>query len=381
MESTPDLHTLVIGRDAMACRFELVFNAGEVPDATELAVEALDLVDEIESRITIYRDTSELAQINLAQTNWAQINLAQTNAAAMPDHLHPEGQPSAWQPVAPDLFELLLHARDLHERTAGGFDIAAGALVRTWGFLERQGRTPSPEQLAAARRSAGMRWVEFDRQGTRLRFTRPGVELNLGAIGKGWAIDRVIDRLRQAGAASVLVHGGSSSVKAIGIQGPDVPGRSGWRVGLRHPLRPGRRLATITLENQALGTSGSGTQFFVDRGRKLGHILDPRSGVPAEGVLSATVVTPSAADADALATALYVLGPAGMERIVASGKGLGDGGRDVPVGAILVVPGRTSGAVRLLVANLDADPGAKPGGRVLAVEPGEGVEVERVAVG
>ena len=366
MESTPDLHTLVIGRDAMACRFELVFNAGEVPDATELAVEALDLVDEIESRITIYRDTSELARIN---------------AAARPEGWPSRGQPFEWQPVAPDLFELLLHARDLHERTAGGFDIAAGALVRTWGFLERQGRTPSPEQLAAARQSAGMRWVEFDRQGTRLRFTRPGVELNLGAIGKGWAIDRVIDRLRQAGAASVLVHGGSSSVKAIGIQGPDVPGRSGWRVGLRPPLRPGRRLATITLENQALGTSGSGTQFFVDRGRKLGHILDPRSGVPAEGVLSATVVTPSAADADALATALYVLGPAGMERIVASGKGLGDGGRDVPVGAILVVPGRTSGAVRLLVANIDADPGAKPVGRVLAVEPGEGVEVERVAVG
>jgi thiamine biosynthesis lipoprotein len=367
MDPTLDLHTLVIGRDAMACRFELVFNAGEVPDATELAVEALDLIDEIEARITVYRDASELAQINAAQIN----------AAAGPDRQPPERQQSDWQVVAPDLFELLLHARELHERTAGGFDIAAGSLVRTWGFLKRQGRTPSPEQLAAARESAGMRWVEFDRQGSRLRFIRPGVELNLGAIGKGWAIDRVIDRMQQAGVASVLVHGGSSSVKAIGIQGPDVPGRSGWRVGMRHPVRPGRRLATITLENQAIGTSGSGTQFFVDRGRKLGHILDPRSGLPAEGVLSATVVTPSAADADALATALYVLGPDGMERIVASGKGLGDGGRDVPVVAILVVPGRTSGTVRLLVAN----PGANPGGRVLEVEPGEGVEVERVAVG
>ena len=355
-ESGPDLHTLVVGRDAMACRFELVFNAGEVPNATELAVEALDLVDEIESRITVYRDSSVVARIN---------------AEAAAD----------WQAVPSDLFDLLLHARDLHDRTAGAFDIAAGSLVRTWGFLRRQGRTPSDEELARARESAGMRWVELDPEGRRLRFTRPGVELNLGAIGKGWALDRMIELLRESGVASALVHGGSSSVRAIGIQGPDVPGRSGWRVGLRHPSRPDRRLATITLRDRALGTSGSGTQFFIDRGRKLGHILDPRSGVPAEGVLSATVVAASAADADALATALYVLGPEGLERL-AIGQAVGDPRpgaafdadgtvrADTAIGAVLVLPGRTAGSVRLLTANLDAD--------TLVVECGEGVEVVRV---
>lgn len=344
-EPGPDLHTLVVGRDAMACRFELVFNAGEVPEATELSLEALDLVDAIESRITVYRDSSELARINA-------------------------GAAAGWQPVAPDLFELLLHARDLHDRTGGAFDIAAGSLVRGWGFLRRQGRMPSDEQLARARETAGMRWVELDPAGRRVRFTRDGVELNLGAIGKGWALDRVVELLQARGVASVLVHGGSSSVKAVGIQGPDVPGRSGWRVGLRHPSRPDRRLATITLHDRALGTSGSGTQFFIDRGRKLGHILDPRTGVPAEGVLSATVVASSAADADALATALYVLGPPGLQRLSTVRTDAAETRSGDAIGAVLVLPGRTAGSVRVLTANLDAG--------TLAIDGGEGVEVVRV---
>ena len=184
--------------------------------------------------------------------------------------------------------------------------------------------------------------VELDAAGRRVRFTRPGVEINPGAIGKGWAIDAAMSRLRDAGVHSALVHGGQSSVRAAGIQGPATPGRRGWRVGLAHPLRPGRRLATFTLVDRAIGTSGSGTQFFIDRGRRLGHILDPRTGRPAEGVHCATVVAPSAADADALATALYVLGRDGLARIAPRGG---------PIGAVLVVPDDGAG-VRVVTANL-----------------------------
>jgi FAD:protein FMN transferase len=332
MQGEHDVHTLVIGRDAMACRFEIMFNAGEVADATAIAVDCLDLVDEIENRITVYRDTSELARLNATAAG-------------------------GWQPVEAELFSLLLLARDLHERTGGAFDMAAGSLVRTWGFLRRQGRTPTTEELARAREAAGMQWVELDTAGSRMRFTRPGIELNPGAIGKGWAIDRVMDRLRACGVTSALVHGGASSVRAIGAQGTAQPGRRAWPVGVRHPLRPGRRLATVQLDDKALGTSGSGTQFFIERGRRLGHILDPRTGVPAEGVLSATVVAPTAAEADSLSTALYVLGPAGLARVAPPGGA---------VGAILVVSGEAAGAVRVLTANLDEE--------TLAIEPGEGVE-------
>ena len=295
MADDADIHTLVVGREAMACRFELVFNAGEVADATALACEALDLVDEVENAFSVYRDTSDLSILNATAAG-------------------------GWQPVSHEVFALLERARELHERTQGGFDVAAGALVRAWGFLARQGRTPTAE-------------------------ARPGLEINPGAIGKGWAVDRAIERLADRGVRSVLVHGGQSSVRARGVQGPDLPGRRGWRVGLRHPLRPGLRLATITLADRALGTSGSGTQFFIDRGRKLGHILDPRTGQPADQVISATVLAPDAASADALATALYVLGPAGLPVVAPPG---GD------VAAVLVLPAASSSAVAVATANLDA---------------------------
>lgn len=316
--TSAEVHALVIGREAMACRFEAVFNAGEVACATELGMAALDLVDDIEARISVYRDSSELSRLN-------------ATAAA------------GWQTVSADLLALLLHARRLAERTGGAFDPASGSLVRAWGFLRRQGRIPDAAALAAARAASGIDGVEIDEAGSRVRFTRPGIEINPGAIGKGWALDRVMEGFAAAGVPSVLVHGGSSSVRARGIQGPAGPGRDGWRVGLRHPLRPGRRLATVTLVDRALGTSGSGTQFFVDRGRRLGHILDPRSGRPAEGVISATVIAPLAADADALSTALYVLGPPGLAVVAPPG---GD------TAAILVVPARSASSVRVLTANL-----------------------------
>ena len=316
MANETDIHTLVVGREAMACRFEVVFNVGEEADATALACAALDRVDEVENAFSVYRDTSDLSILNATAA-------------------------SGWQPVTHEVLALLQRSRELHDRTGGGFDVAAGSLVKAWGFLARQGRIPTDEALAVAREAAGMRHVEIDAPGRRVRFARTGVEINPGAIGKGWAVDRAVELLTDRGVANVLVHGGSSSVRAIGGRGA---GR-GWPVGLRHPLRPAVRLATVALVDRALGTSGSGTQFFVDRGRKLGHILDPRSGRPAEGVISATVLAADAATADALATALYVLGPDGLPVVAPPG---GD------AAAILVMPGETPGRLAVVTANLAA---------------------------
>jgi thiamine biosynthesis lipoprotein len=329
-----DLHTLVVGRDAMACRFEAAFNAGEFSGDTELGIDALDLVDQIEDQISIYRAASELSRINASAA---------------------EG----WVDVSPGVWPLLVRARELWELTGGAFDIAAGSLVRAWGFLQREGRTPDEAALAAAREAAGTQHVELDVARRRVRFLRPGVEINPGAIGKGWALDRAVSHLTRHGVTSVLMHGGQSSVIARGTQGPSIGDRHGWRVGLRHPLRPGRRLATITLDDTAIGTSGSGTQFFVDRGRRLGHILDPRTGRPAEGVISATVIAESAADADALATALYVLGPSGLPMVAPPGSA---------TAAVLVLP-EAGGGTRVIVANLDD--------RAIDIEAEPGLRFER----
>ena len=313
------IHTIAVSREAMACCFEAIFNVVDNDVATAWGVEALDLIEAIEDRITIYRQTSELSILN-------------RQAAG------------GWQSVSSELFDLLVLCRDLHERTLAGFDITSGPLVKAWGFGERRGRTPSPADLAAARSRCGMDNLEFDLESQRIRFRTAGVELNLGGIGKGWAIDRAIELIGQGGLVDVLLHGGHSSVRARGIRGvPGATTSTGWPVGLRHPLRPRERLGQILLEDQALGTSGSGTQFFIDRGRKLGHILDPRSGRPANGVLSATVLAPTAAEADALATAAYVLGPSGLTHIAP---------RAGQVSAVLVLPGKRSDQLTVLLANM-----------------------------
>ena len=148
------------------------------------------------------------------------------------------------------------------------------------------------------------------------------MRLNLGSIGKGYAVDRAVEHLLAAGVSDFLVHGGQSSVAARGSAvGPlkiaaasDQPpaartARSPWKIGVKDPLRDERRLGQVELNDRALGTSGAQFQSFRHRGRRYGHILDPRTGWPADGMLSVTVLAPTAAEADALSTAFYVMGP------------------------------------------------------------------------
>lgn len=132
------------------------------------------------------------------------------------------------------------------------------------------------------------------------------MSINLGAIGKGEALDRIAATLRAQGIHDFLLHGGNSSVIAAGDQ--TAASGLGWAVGLAHPTKPKRRLAGIWLRDMALATSGSGKQFFHHRGRRYGHVIDPRSGYPAGDLLALTVLMPSAADADACATGLFVAG-------------------------------------------------------------------------
>jgi thiamine biosynthesis lipoprotein len=135
---------------------------------------------------------------------------------------------------------------------------------------------------------------------------RPGLEINLGSIGKGYALDRAAALLRQRwGLSAVLLHGGRSSVHAVGTEPGD---ERGWAVALAHPWKTGQQLALLRLRDLALGTSAATFRHLEYQGRKLSHILDPRTGWPTEGLASASVVAPTAALADALSTAFFVMG-------------------------------------------------------------------------
>jgi thiamine biosynthesis lipoprotein len=284
MSGQSEWYLVRVSRPAMACEFEICLRAGQYPHGTETALEALDLVEQLEAQLSVFRDQSELARIN-------------ARAAQGPVE------------VEPRLFELLELAVRLCGETGGAYDITAGPLWEAWGFARRAGAVPQPDQLAEARRHVGSHLIELDRRARTVRFLAPGVKLNLGSIGKGLAVDRCAERLLAGGIDDFLVQGGNSSVLAHGAGAPPQAGAAGhWLVGIRNPLHLDRRLTELRLSDRALGTSAAQFQSFRHQGRRYGHLLDPRTGWPAEGVLSATALAPSAALADALSTAFYVLG-------------------------------------------------------------------------
>ncbi len=281
-----------VSRRAMACKFEITLPS-ELADHIDQATAALDTVGEIEDQLTIFRTSSELSRVNR--------------------DAH-EGPVT----VDADLFALLQSCQTLHQLTDGAFDITSTPLSRIWGFLRRQGRLPSPAEIDEARAQVGMQYVELDPQARSVRFARPGMSLNLGAIGKGYALDRVAAQLRRGGLFTALLTAGASSIVAVG-NGPD---GLGYKVGIRDPHAHDRRAGTLDLTDAALGVSGAGEQFFEVDAKRYGHIIDPRTGWPVEGRALVSVAAPSGALADALATAFFVGGRAVAQRYVESHTGV-----------------------------------------------------------
>jgi thiamine biosynthesis lipoprotein len=161
---------------------------------------------------------------------------------------------------------------------------------------------PTRDEIAAARELVGMENLAFDRERRGLRCAKQGMSVNLGAIGKGYALDRMAHVLRAGGVGRALLSAGGSSVLALGGR------RAGWPIDIRPPLLGGARVARLHLRHGALGTSGAGEQFVIADGTRYGHVIDPRTGWPASGVLSCSVTTADAATADALSTAFLVGG-------------------------------------------------------------------------
>jgi FAD:protein FMN transferase len=219
-------------------------------------------------------------------------------------------------------------------------------LVRTWGFLDGPKHVPSDAELSAALAVSGSGRVRFNDAARTVRFDCSGVEFNLGGIGKGFAIDRALGLLRaRFHIRCAFMQGGRSSIRSIGSP-PGEP--RGWKVDIGLPLRPRCHLARVFLPNRALGTSSAANRFFVSEGRRYGHVLDPRSGRPAEGLLSASAVAATAAEADALSTAFFVMGVGQTRRYCREHSG---------VGALLVAPGTSQNAAPrvILTGAIDAE--------------------------
>jgi thiamine biosynthesis lipoprotein len=284
------MHCITLARHAMATRFELVLH-GEDPVRLRAAGEqALNEIDRLENQLSLYRPQSEIADVN-------------RRAGSEPVK------------ITPSLFNLLTRAKALSAESEGAFDITVAPLVQCWGFMGGSGEVPDQQSLADAREKVGMHLLELNQSQSTVRFCRDGVMLDLGAIGKGYAVQQAADLLRETGVTSALIHGGTSSIYAIGHP----PDAEAWLVAIENHTDPKKPpIATIPLRDESLSVSAIWGKSFSAGGQNYGHVLDPRTGETTSAALLAAVVVPSGTDADALSTALLALGPPGIETICKS---------------------------------------------------------------
>jgi FAD:protein FMN transferase len=272
----------------MGTRFEILLYGAREGALRAAGEEALDEVERQERLLSAFRADSAISRLN-------------ARAASGP------------VAVEPDVFRLLERCRQLWQETGGFFDVTVGPLMECWGFRYRRAAAPSEEEVRDARRRVGMQHLALSDGQRTVQFLQEGLSLDVGGIGKGWAIDAAADILREAGVTSALLHGGTSTACAIGSP----PGSDAWKIGIRPPpaelLQGGQPweqpfVREVILRDSCLSVSAIAGRM-VDGGAEWeGHVMDPLTGIPVRQALLAAVVGGSATAADAYSTALLAGG-------------------------------------------------------------------------
>jgi thiamine biosynthesis lipoprotein len=265
------VHRFAFG--AMASVFEVIIAGQEQRYARQAAEAASDEVERLERELSRFNPSSDTSQIGaLKPGQYARVGVA--------------------------TMECLTAAARVHAETGGAFDVTVGALAACFRGPDGKSRDPPADELAAARRVTGMHLLDLRPDEHTVGVKVQGVKVDLGGIGKGYAVDQVIALLREWSIDAAVVSGGTSSVMAIGAP----PGQGGWRVALRDPEQPENSLGTLLLKGRSLSGSAA------PPGRP--HILDPRTGRPATGAAATWAAADSATLTDCLSTAFMVLSPA-----------------------------------------------------------------------
>lgn len=282
---------------AMATQFEMTLYGDDPVHVRASGEEAFREIERLDQRLSYYNPQSEIRQIN-------------SRAAVVEVK------------VEPRLFSLLKLCREVWEKTDGAFDITVAPLMKAWGFVGGSGRMRDSEDVEVSRNMSGMRHVKLDEKDSTVRFDCEGTEIDLGAVGKGYAIEQAVAILRENGISRALIHGGTSTIYGLGTQ----PDGSPWKIGIGVSGRsnqsavisdqsPGNQQPTShvqRLEDCALSVSAVHGKSFIHEGKELGHVIDPRTGLPVEGPLTAVMRGPSPTLCDMLSTALLVLGGPGL---------------------------------------------------------------------
>ncbi len=233
----------------------------------------------IEQLMSKYRSDSELYRLNNS----------------------PAGEPVE---ISPELFALIELAGEFYELTGGAFDITIGPVADLWQQAGSTGIKPAPEQIKAAKTKTGFDKLILNENNTTVTFAVEGMKLDLGGIAKGCAIDNAVRVLKESGIVGGLVDIGGD-IRCFG----EKPGNSDyWRIGLQNPRETGQIVLKLALDETSVATSGDYQRFVYIDGQKHSHIIDPRKADSAQGLSSVSVITARAARADALATAVTVMG-------------------------------------------------------------------------
>jgi thiamine biosynthesis lipoprotein len=277
-----------IEHKAMATVNTLYLYADSPASAEVCADQVFQEIDRIEDLLSAFRPHSELSRIN-------------REAASGPVTTDPE------------TFRFLEAALLWSDRSSGAFDITVGALMKTWGFHQGSGSIAAPEELRAAGVKVGWQKVQLDPTNRTVRFLTDGLQLDPGGIGKGYAVDRAISKLRAMNVAAALLSAGSSSIYALGAP----PGESGWKVRVPQAHRKQDVLSTVILRDTSLSTASLYGKHFTHNGQSYGSIMDPRTGQPVRGTLQVTIIAFSAMTSDALSNAVFTLDSEGRQRLLA----------------------------------------------------------------
>jgi len=208
--------------------------------------------------------------------------------------------------VTQEMFDLLAACVEYSRDSEGAFDITVGPLMKVWGFYKGTGRLPHRAEILGAMERVGYRNIVLDAAHRTVRLAKEGAELDPGGIGKGYAVDRMVEVLKQYGIQAALVSASGSSIYGLGAP----PGEKGWKVEIRDPKNEKKSVAEVYLRDESMSTSGNYEKFFRAEGRIYSHIMDPRTGWPAQGVLSVSAVTPRTIDSEAWTKPLFVNGRA-----------------------------------------------------------------------
>jgi thiamine biosynthesis lipoprotein len=277
-------------RVSMACTYSIVVYGKDAKQLPLIVDAGLDEVDRIDNLMSNYKPDSALTRIN-------------KEAGAGPVLVEPE------------LLNFIEVCVKYSQQSEGAFDITVGPLMKAWGFFRGEGRIPWSFELWSILKRVGYQKLILNRQERTIQFGQAGMELDLGGIAKGYAVDRVVEILKQYKIDRAFVSAGGSTLYGLGSP----PDRDGWEVKVRDPLFPKdnqKSAETVKLRDRCLSVSGNYEKFFRSGGVTYSHIMDPRTGRPVENMLSVAVLTDTGVEGDALDDVFYVEGVEKSKRLM-----------------------------------------------------------------